>query len=70
MTDASPDLRATPGDDALPLSGVRVIDLITGPVGAIGRTLAELGAEVIRVEPRAGRSGAGPPAPNRASSGS
>ena len=38
----------------LPLSGVRVLDLATGPLGAIGRSLAELGAEVVRVEPRAG----------------
>ena len=38
----------------LPLSGVRVLDLATGPLGAIGRSLIELGAEVVRVEPRSG----------------
>ncbi len=38
----------------LPLTGVRVVDLIQGPLGAIGRLLGELGAEVIRVEPREG----------------
>ncbi|WP_419709650.1 CaiB/BaiF CoA transferase family protein [Pseudomonas sp. NFX224] len=37
-----------------PLTGVKVLDLVTGPMGAIGRQLVELGAEVIRVEPRAG----------------
>jgi len=40
--------------DALPLNGVRVIDLATGPMAAIGRILAELGADVIRVEPPEG----------------
>lgn len=39
-----------------PLAGMRVIDLVHGPLGAIGRHLAELGADVIRVEPRAGGS--------------
>ncbi|ONF94991.1 CoA transferase [Sphingomonas jeddahensis] len=38
----------------LPLSGVRVIDAVPGVLGAIGRLLGELGAEVIRVEPSAG----------------
>jgi len=37
-----------------PLGGTRVLDLLTGPMGAIGRQLAELGADVIRLEPRAG----------------
>jgi len=41
-------------DDNRPLSGVRVLDLIYGPLAQIGRQLAELGAEVIRVEPRCG----------------
>ena len=40
--------------DALPLNGVRVIDLAAGPMAAIGRILAELGADVIRVEPPEG----------------
>ena len=38
----------------LPLSGVRVVDMIPGALGAIGRLLGELGAEVIRIEPRGG----------------
>lgn len=38
----------------LPLAGVRAIDLATGPLAAIGRTLAELGADVVRVEPTQG----------------
>jgi crotonobetainyl-CoA:carnitine CoA-transferase CaiB-like acyl-CoA transferase len=39
-----------------PLAGVRVLDLARGALGAIGRTLAELGCEVVRVEPRGGGS--------------
>lgn len=42
----------TPAD--LPLAGVRVIDAVPGPLGAIGRFLRELGADVIRIEPRGG----------------
>jgi len=38
----------------LPLGGVRVVDLTTGPLAAIGRHLVEWGAEVVRVEPRGG----------------
>ena len=41
-------------DSNAPLHGVRVLDLATGPLAAIGRHLAELGADVVRVEPRAG----------------
>ncbi|WP_156680551.1 CaiB/BaiF CoA-transferase family protein [Sphingomonas profundi] len=37
-----------------PLAGVRVLDLAVGPLAAIGRLLAELGADVVRVEPRDG----------------
>jgi crotonobetainyl-CoA:carnitine CoA-transferase CaiB-like acyl-CoA transferase len=40
--------------DAVPLAQVRVVDLATGAVGAIGRLLGELGADVIRVEPPGG----------------
>lgn len=36
------------------LHGVRVIDAITGPTESIGRFLAELGADVIRLEPTTG----------------
>ncbi|WEK44433.1 MAG: CoA transferase [Candidatus Sphingomonas colombiensis] len=38
----------------LPLIGIRVLDAVPGPLGAIGRFLGELGAEVIRVEPTGG----------------
>lgn len=38
----------------LPLTGIRVLDAVPGPLGAIGRFLGELGAEVIRVEPHGG----------------
>jgi crotonobetainyl-CoA:carnitine CoA-transferase CaiB-like acyl-CoA transferase len=34
----------------LPLRGVRVLDLVGGPLAAIGRQLAEWGADVVRVE--------------------
>ncbi|MCW2866699.1 MAG: putative acyl-CoA transferase/carnitine dehydratase [Marmoricola sp.] len=37
-----------------PLEGVRVVDLMTGPMAATGRLLAEWGADVVRVEPRGG----------------
>jgi len=40
--------------DNRPLAGARVLDLIHGPLAMIGRQLAELGAEVIRVESRHG----------------
>jgi crotonobetainyl-CoA:carnitine CoA-transferase CaiB-like acyl-CoA transferase len=38
----------------LPLSGTRVLDLADGRVQGIGRLLADLGADVIRVEPSEG----------------
>lgn len=38
----------------LPLCGVRVVDLVVGEMGVVGRHLADLGAEVIRVEPQGG----------------
>ena len=38
----------------LPLAGVRVLDAVPGSLGAIGRFLGELGAEVVRVEPSGG----------------
>ena len=50
MTDQS---KYQPLKDA-PLDGVRVLDLAPGSLGAVGRVFAELGAQVIRVEPRAG----------------
>ncbi len=40
--------------DQPPLAGLRVIDLVTGPMAAIARQLAELGADVIRLEPADG----------------
>lgn len=42
--------------DSRPLVGVRVLDLVTGPMGAIARHFAELGADVVRVEPDGGAS--------------
>ncbi|EIV91534.1 CaiB/BaiF CoA-transferase family protein [Frankia sp. QA3] len=48
MTTAEPAATGEPLD--LPLSGVRVLDLTTGPLAAIGRHLAEWGADVLRVE--------------------
>src|SRR3954463_10860082 len=38
----------------LPLSGVRILDCVDGPLQGVGRILADLGADVIRVEPPAG----------------
>lgn len=43
-----------PRDDERPLDGVRVIDLAEGKGEMCGRVLADLGAEVIRVEPPGG----------------
>ena len=40
--------------DQLPLLGLRVVECVTGPSAAIGRLLAELGADVIKVEPPEG----------------
>ncbi|WP_125592140.1 CoA transferase, partial [Amycolatopsis balhimycina] len=40
-------------DDVLidrPLSGIRVVDAVDGPLQTVGRVLADLGAEVLRVE--------------------
>ena len=40
-------------DDVLrdrPLSGVRVVDAVDGPLQTVGRVLADLGAEVLRIE--------------------
>ncbi|GHF36954.1 crotonobetainyl-CoA:carnitine CoA-transferase CaiB-like acyl-CoA transferase [Amycolatopsis bartoniae] len=37
-----------------PLSGVRVVDAVDGPLQTVGRVLADLGAEVLRVEPPGG----------------
>ena len=42
------------GRDPLPLHGVRVLDLTIGALGVVGRTLRELGADVVRIEPRRG----------------
>src|SRR5689334_21915360 len=37
-----------------PLEGIRVVDAVDGPLQTVGRMLADLGAEVIRVEPPKG----------------
>ncbi len=37
-----------------PLQGMRVLDAVSGPMAAIARHFAELGADVIRVEPAGG----------------
>jgi len=37
-----------------PLSGVRVIDMMSGPMATIARHFAELGADVVRIEPAGG----------------
>ncbi len=43
-------------DDTLdrPLDGLRVLDLMTGPMTVVGRLLAEWGADVVRIEPPGG----------------
>lgn len=41
-------------DHDRPLAGLRVVDVAAGPLSAIGRILAELGADVVRVEPPGG----------------
>lgn len=41
-------------DVARPLSGVRVLDLADGDADAVGRLFADLGADVLKVEPPAG----------------
>lgn len=37
-----------------PLTGLRVLDAVAGPMAAVGRLLGELGADVIRLEPPGG----------------
>jgi len=46
-------------DVDLPLAGVRVVDCVDGPLQSAGRTLADLGAEVIRVERPGGSTARG-----------
>ncbi|MFS2008844.1 CaiB/BaiF CoA transferase family protein [Azospirillum sp. CT11-132] len=41
-------------DRNLPLDGMLVIDMVSGTLAAIGRRLADLGADVLRVEPPGG----------------
>lgn len=40
--------------DTLPLAGVRVLDIVDGPLQSTGRIFADLGAEVLRIEPEGG----------------
>src|SRR3954468_25105742 len=42
------------GSPALPLDGLRVVDLADGVAALTGRLLADLGADVVRVEPAEG----------------
>jgi crotonobetainyl-CoA:carnitine CoA-transferase CaiB-like acyl-CoA transferase len=51
MTDTSPDRGST---TPLPLSGVRILDTAEGQFQMIGRYFADLGADVLRVEPPEG----------------
>ncbi|NMO03063.1 CoA transferase [Gordonia sp. TBRC 11910] len=37
-----------------PLTGIRVIDAVDGPMQTVGRILSDLGAEVLRIEPPTG----------------
>lgn len=53
MTEADMALGGSTAGDR-PLAGVRIIDLVSGPMGAIARTYVELGADVVRIEPVAG----------------
>jgi crotonobetainyl-CoA:carnitine CoA-transferase CaiB-like acyl-CoA transferase len=46
------DMQPDAGDR--PLVGVRVLDLMVGPMAAIARHFAELGADVVRIEPAGG----------------
>ncbi|WAJ43359.1 CoA transferase [Mycobacterium sp. Aquia_216] len=50
-------LTLTPGTSRLPLSALRVLDLTEGAAEWCGRILADLGAQVIRVEPLGGSPG-------------
>ncbi|SFI08519.1 CaiB/BaiF CoA-transferase family protein [Albimonas pacifica] len=42
-------------EDAGPLQGLEVLDLLSGPMAAIGRALADLGARTTRIEPPGGQ---------------
>ena len=42
-------------EDTGPLQGLEVLDLLSGPMAAIGRGLADLGASVTRIEPPGGQ---------------
>jgi crotonobetainyl-CoA:carnitine CoA-transferase CaiB-like acyl-CoA transferase len=44
----------TDSSAALPLNGVRILDVAAGRLQTVGRMLADLGAEVLRVEPAEG----------------
>jgi crotonobetainyl-CoA:carnitine CoA-transferase CaiB-like acyl-CoA transferase len=43
----------------LPLHGVRVVDAVDGPLQSVGRILADLGADVLRLEPPGGSTARG-----------
>ncbi|MCW0215809.1 MAG: CoA transferase [Pseudonocardia sp.] len=52
-TDTGPDTDLATGAD-LPLDGIRIVDLTDGPAAVTTRLLADLGADVVRVEPPCG----------------
>jgi crotonobetainyl-CoA:carnitine CoA-transferase CaiB-like acyl-CoA transferase/enoyl-CoA hydratase/carnithine racemase len=47
-------IMSSPAVDPLPLTGIRVVDFVRGPLQGVGKTLADLGAEVLLVEPHGG----------------
>ncbi|MBM9466431.1 CaiB/BaiF CoA-transferase family protein [Nakamurella leprariae] len=55
----SADRAAPRGGPDLPLTGLRIVDAVDGPLQGATRILADLGAEVIRIEPPAGSSARG-----------
>ena len=58
LTGGAAPLHSAPPDAGLPLNGVRVVELTTRLQGPLaGRLLAQLGAEVVKIEPPGGDPG-------------